>query len=780
MQKTASRSRITARHAFFLGALVALAALLPAILPYGGRFVTRGDYIEQQLPFILETRRILRAGLDCYSFSTFLGAPGVGSYAFYTLGSPFVWPLALLPQALVPFGITVMAVLKHAVCALCSFLYFRQMTRSPRLALLGSVLYTFSAFTIVNTQFYHFTEVIAFFPLLLLGLEDAMGDAPHPGMLGLACGLCTLTNYYFMFSSAMLVSLYFLCRFFSPDWKNARSFRRVFRTVFECGVGCALAGVLLVPVLFFMVQVTRTGDGVMPLTLQVALERIRALLMPIESNVVHAFYGRSGSWCSTAAYLPAFGMTGVAVFLADFRSDGKNNWLRSLLLLLLACSFVPALCGAFALFSNSAYTRWWYGLSLMATLATLLALMRFPLFAEDGAKAGKTPWPAAFAALLVVTLLLILPAFLPEGLLPQGLADFRTAAYAPSAFRWLSVLLWLLGLGTLLFFMLKKPRFAAGLAALSLCAVVQYGVYIAAGDALILSGGTEAQNGVSTLSELAQPTLSALELAEPDEYTRIETSAMLRNYGLLTGRSSLVCFNSLRSSYVGQFVRVAGFGNDASTTVKPANSDEALRAFLSVGEYIRMRDSDSVPDGFVYDHEENGFAVYRNPNALPMGLLQTAYTTPDAQPLDENTVGETFLAAVCLSDADAERFADRLIRLNPDAIPDWKESAARLAEDACDSFSVTTNGFSAHISAKEAGLVVFTIPFDKGFSASVNGKKAEITLCDLSFMGVWTEPGENEIVFSYRTRGLTLGMAMSLMAGMMLAGLVLFRKKLQR
>ena len=47
--------RVTAANAFFLGAVLALIALAPAIVPYGGRFVTRGDYIEQQLPFILET-----------------------------------------------------------------------------------------------------------------------------------------------------------------------------------------------------------------------------------------------------------------------------------------------------------------------------------------------------------------------------------------------------------------------------------------------------------------------------------------------------------------------------------------------------------------------------------------------------------------------------------------------------------------------------------------------------------------------------------------------------
>ena len=56
--------RLTGAHAFLLGALTALLALAPAIVPYGGQYVTRGDYIEQQLPFILEARRILRGGLN--------------------------------------------------------------------------------------------------------------------------------------------------------------------------------------------------------------------------------------------------------------------------------------------------------------------------------------------------------------------------------------------------------------------------------------------------------------------------------------------------------------------------------------------------------------------------------------------------------------------------------------------------------------------------------------------------------------------------------------------
>ena len=776
-QKMSARPRITCAHAFCLGALLAIIALAPAILPYGGRYVTRGDYMEQQLPFILETRRILRGGLNAYSFNTFLGAPAVGSYSFYTLGSPFVWPLALLPQQLIPFGISVMAVLKHAVAALTSFLFFRKVVRDERLALTGSVLYTFSSFTVVNTQFYHFTEVIAFFPLILLGLEIAMSDAPRPGLLALACGLNALVNYYFMLGSALLAALYFAFRFFSADWKPTRSVRRVVTVVFECGVGCALAGVLLLPSLMHMLTITRTGAGDTPLLAQtyapaVLLERLRTLLMPIESNVLHAYYGDAPSWSSTACALPVFGLTGAVVFLF---AQKKQRWLKALLAALLFASAVPVLCGAFALFTNTGYTRWWYGLALLLTLATLLALRDVR---------SRRAWLAAFAACSALVLLLTVPFLLPDGALsalPERIAQIirnrRTRAYAGDALRALSISLTLLGGAGMLLLLLKRPRFVPALTLVGLIACAQYAGYIAVGDREILSGGETPGGGMYTLSEIAAPTLSALELEEEAAYKRIDYGGMLRNYGLIRGHSSLTCFSSLRTSTVGKFVEMAGFGYGESTTVSPPDNQGAVRALLSVTEYHRVNEEDEVPEGFVYDREENSFAVYTNPNAVPMGFLQTVVTGTHHQRMDSDTVGTVLLAAAALDDAYLTRFEGRLQTLDVYAIPDWQESAARLRANACDRFETRDDGFTAHIDAKEAGLVVFTIPHDKGFTAEVDGQRAEIIPCDVSFMAVWVEPGEHEITFTYRTRMLIPGIAMSVLAAVVLAGYVIIARR---
>ena len=364
-------------------------------------------------------------------------------------------------------------------------------------------------------------------------------------------------------------------------------------------------------------------------------------------------------------------------------------------------------------------------------------------------------------------------------MLPGMLAQNETGAYASAPFRVLSIAAALFGAGAMLFFLIRRPRFGVILALSCAVACAQYAGFIAVNDKYVLSGGTQAQNGVYELNEIASPMLGALELDEPEEYYRIDYSRKLRNYGLIRGQSSLTCFSSLRSSTIGRFTQMAGFGASESPTVAPPDSDPALRALLSVKEYHQLS-GEEVPEGFVYGREENGFPVYVNENYIPMGFLQTTFTGTYDQPMNEETVAPTLLAAAAIYPEDRDQYANRMEMLDIYNIPDWQESVRRLQENACDRFETNPDGFTAHIDAKEAGLLVFTIPYDKGFTATVDGEDTEIIRCDVSFMAVWVEPGEHEIAFAYKTRSLSLGIAMSALSAVILAGYVLICQKKKR
>lgn len=66
------------------------------------------------------------------------------------------------------------------------------------------------------------------------------------------------------------------------------------------------------------------------------------------------------------------------------------------------------------------------------------------------------------------------------------------------------------------------------------------------------------------------------------------------------------------------------------------------------------------------------------------------------------------------------------------------------------------------VNNKERGIMVFNIPYNKGWSLKVNGKATEIKRMNGFLSGVVLEPGENKLSFTFRPDGLNLGAAISL------------------
>lgn len=80
----------------------------------------------------------------------------------------------------------------------------------------------------------------------------------------------------------------------------------------------------------------------------------------------------NAKWASVAAYLPMFSMVGVFSFMKLRKK--KYKWLKYLLPILFLCALVPILNSAFQLFNASYYARWYYMLTLVMVLATILCL----------------------------------------------------------------------------------------------------------------------------------------------------------------------------------------------------------------------------------------------------------------------------------------------------------------------------------------------------------------------------------------------------------------------
>lgn len=102
--------------------------------------------------------------------------------------------------------------------------------------------------------------------------------------------------------------------------------------------------------------------------------------------------------------------------------------------------------------------------------------------------------------------------------------------------------------------------------------------------------------------------------------------------------------------------------------------------------------------------------------------------------------------------------------LNVDISPEsLKEDAAR-ARASSGTFVRTKTGFKAEITLEKDNLVFYSIPYDSGWSAKVNGKEVEIEKVNIGFMAVLASKGENTIEFTYKTPGLSAGIYISILS----------------
>ena len=174
--------------ALLLNALTAFIAIIPFVIRGHGFFAMSNDFNAQQIPFNLLMNSAFRKGDLLWNWNLDLGANLLESMSFYDIGSPFTLLMALLPNTAVPYAIPWMMMLKFAVAGVTSAVYAARFCKYERTALLVSVLYAFSGWQLISSVFYHFQDMAALFPLLLIGMEKLNTE----GKKGLMAGACAL------------------------------------------------------------------------------------------------------------------------------------------------------------------------------------------------------------------------------------------------------------------------------------------------------------------------------------------------------------------------------------------------------------------------------------------------------------------------------------------------------------------------------------------------------------------------------------------------------------
>lgn len=780
---------------FALAFLMYILAALPIIIEHGGLFFYYGDYNVQQVPFYILAHRAVRSGSFSWNWNLDLGGTLIGDLSFYLCGSPFFWITIPFSVKILPYLMPYLMGLKYATAATTSYYYIKRYTKHNNTAIIGCLLYAFSGFDACNIVFNHFTDVVAFFPLLLIAFDDLMklDDKKEKGKFVpggyvyirfcFAATLMVTINYYFFFGEAIFLVIYAVIRYArSNSFVNVR--RMILRALSGGILGVGLGAFYLVMVLEGVAGNTRLDnillgyDTIIYESSKRYLDIIKSMVMiPDIIGKGTLFYTSEVKNSSLAVYLPLFGLAGVIAYVIA----KKKDWKKTLIITSLVIAFVPILNAMFSLFNTQYYCRWYF----MPIL--FMAIMTCQMIESENQLAMRIGTLATTLLFLFIVLISVLPSRDDNGnVVYMQMAENQTIFWKQViGTAILSIMLILI-----IFLVRKKRRRINAL----LFATVFGGV---------LSTFIVLQNGKSLISDYGMVKWQEQMLdTKPDldesSFSRIETDSTSTNYEMVWGIPTVHCFLSTVPSEIFDFYEgTAGITRTVESEIP--NERIGLRAILSCRYYLENSDINKNGDfsqgnGIVgynetaLNSEQNGFTIYENINYIPMGFTFDNYVTQSTWDSIVKASGDqTLVKAIILSDEDAAKYGSLLNELSASDIEDSMSNETFIDEcndraaTSCTSFETTKSGFVATTSnLSSENLVFFSVPALSGFTATVDGEKTDIIKADYGMIAIDCSAGVHEIVLTYHYQNLPLGVAISLLCLLaVIAYIVVYKKKYQ-
>ena len=746
-----------------LCALTAALIFLPFYLLDGGFFHYAGDFNSQQISFYRYMNGFLKgagypAGYEgvknTFSWATDLGSGTMNAYSFYLYGSPFFWFSLLFPQNWLPYLMVPLLVLKFAVAGGGAYLYLRRYVKDPNFAVLGAALYAFSGWGLYNIFFNHFIDVLALFPWMLWALDETIYEHRH-GWFAFWVAVNLLNNYFFFVGQVLFLVIYFVCKLSAGEFRlTPRLFGQL---AFESLLGVALGFVVLWPTVLSVLQNPRTIDlssGWGFLTYSKPQQYLAILLswvLPPDSPYMTSIWSEGIiKWTSMTAYLPLCSLAGVAAYWRARQGDSKKR----IIAVCMVFALVPILNSAFYALNSSYYARWFY----MPVL--ILAAMTVSAWEDPSLDLARPARSIAFVMIATLAFALV------------PVQDAATKEWSLGVLQnpgqYCAVLAF--GLGGLAVYhcicrrwqqrRVFARRLLAGVLAFScLFGIVHIGI------------GKFGQ--WNTDSDLVEQYINALALKEdlPEGDWRIDTYKTHDNLGLWLDKSCLQYFGSTAAPSILSFYPALGVKRDVRS--QPELSNYALRGLLSVRYLLTTLAHQEqflaeADEGWAYYDTLDGYVLYENQNYVPMGFTYDYYLTETQY---EDTVTPTrsnlLMRALVLTEEDAVAYGQYLTPLPTAELNDltytrYTQDCADRRASACTAFEMNSAGFHAEATLDRANLMFFSVPYDDGFTAYVDGQETEILRVDEGLMAVLCPAGTVTIDFVYQPDGIRLSRTVTL------------------
>ena len=687
---------------------------LPITILEKGLFFIGSDFNLQQMIFGEVMNYSLKEGSYLWTWFNDLGSDFIGAFSFYNLFSPFNVFTYLFPARWYPYLCSFLTIVKFGVGGLTSYLFLKRYVKNKKLVLLGSLLYSFSGFQFTNMLFHYYDSVVLF-PLLLYALDNLVYDN-RKGYFALTVSLLAFTNWFMFIGEVVFVVIYYIVKVVCKSY--VFDLKKFFNILLEGVLGTLLASVVLVPSLFFTISNPRISNS---FTLSSSLkysslinyiEIFRAFFFPSEVMTPRAYLD-TANYASVDLYLPFVG----SVLAISYSISKKKSWISILMFTCIFFMLVPILNSSFFLFTTSYYARWFY----MPTL--VLALLSIKCIEENiSIKSGTI---ISFLSLGVM----ILSYFVLKYRYPE-VEYIHDIKYLIMMISFMIINLVIL---ILIYKSKNKLKYLFIFTILFVGIWSNYSIYKYRCNSLEYN--KRYYNYIHSYKEIKFD-----DLVRTNSFT-----GCFSNQGIIFKNGNLLSFNTNMEGSAFEFYNSVDYQRLVSTSILV---DSPLNQFLSVKYFISCTDEEK--DDYKLYKDTKNYKIYLNDNYKEMGFVFNKYIS-NKEFLEKST-------------EEKYNIINSMIILDDEQITKYKDYYNGDVKVNSNKFKFINNGFISDIDVSKDTLVLYSVPYDKGWKAFNNGREVEIENVDNGMMAIKINKGMNNVKFTYYPRGLKLGLWLSIVS----------------
>lgn len=804
---------------FLISFISMLITMLPVMIMNKGYFIYMGDYNYQHIIFNAHCYRIVRDGFSLWDPVIGLGGDVLSSYS-HIIMTPFFLFVLLMPSVKsVILSLPFLNSFKTAVAAITSYAYIRRYTRTDHSAIVGAMLYAFSGFQTFSFIFGSFHDVTAWFPLMLLCIDEYMMEG-RKGFFALIVAFMAALNAFFFYGQVFFLIIYFILKCVTKEYRfTLKKFVGLF---FEAVIGVLISCILLYPSVISLSSSSRVSEFIYGMDAlsysdsSIPWRIIQSLfMMPDKAGDTSLFAGNADTtWSSLSLYLP---VTGI-VFVYGYIKRNIKKAFSVIVLISLIFSLIPVLNSIFFMFNSEYYARWFYMPILIMSVMTAIELENEDSsFSLSGIKVSGI-------CMTAIALIACLPDKVYEKENPFLIDSERIEKVKMFAFANDPIYFWrMLGISGLclliIYFILIKTnaKKVKNIFSVCICGIVIMNI-IYINDVR----GDDTSVTDYDVAFLETPVLTDTD----DEYYR--TYGYNYNANVLWNIPGLDDFITTKPDSVCEFYDQLGI--PGIQTMYIDYRYYPVYALMSVKYYLNPSTKDELNveyhkmkiKGFTEMDEQPCYHIYENDFYIPVGFTydrcirssklndyieEYGKTHPtEKTEIDYNDVFERFhhsgeynfekkylqkllvmMRALVLSDEDAEKYSNIIPEISDEDIQNLDEEtyyadSKERSKSSCSEFRFNGNQFNAKIKSDKDNLVFFSVPYMEGWSAKVNGEDAEVVKVNYGFMAVKVDEGDNDIVFSYEnpnyiTGGIISCVGLGLFAVYMIVNYMIYKRK---